>query len=67
MLSPGDYLKLLGLPGTMPSQEVSKLLESMMLQSIGDSMVNLEVQVLGTVETQDLSVLVSIKALKRTN
>ncbi len=62
VLSPKAYRKLLGLSEGTPSREVSKLLESMMSKSIGDSMVQVEVEVLGTEETQDLSVLVSTKA-----
>ena len=63
MLSPEVYLQLLGVTGLGSSAEVSKRLKDMMLASIGPSMVNQEVEVLGTVETQDLSLQVSIKVL----
>lgn len=65
MLSDKVYRELLGLPLALPSTEVSSFLKDMMLKSIGNSMANLEVEVLGTVETQALSLQVSIKALEQ--
>ena len=66
-LSEEAYRKLRGLPSGMPSAEVSKLLRDMMLQSIGPYTDNLVVEVLGTVETQELQVQVSIKDLGETS
>ncbi len=62
MLPDALYRKLLGLPSDMPSVGVSELLKSMMSKSIGTSMVEVVVEVLGTVETQDLLLQVSTKA-----
>ncbi len=64
VLSQEEYYKQLGLPSGMPSQEVSKHLRDMMLESIGSSMVNQVVEVLGTVETQGLQLQVSTKVLE---
>ncbi len=61
VLSLKDYLGRLGLPESISPLERSKLLEDMMSKSIGDSMVNLVVQVLGTEEMQGLHLQVSIK------
>ncbi len=64
MLSDKVYRKLLGVSVSMPSSEVSNFLENMMFKSIGASMANQVVQVLGTVETQDLLLQVSTKELE---
>ncbi len=61
VLSQEDYLKLLGITGLEPGPALQKQLLDMMLRSLGDSMVQQEVELLGTVETQDLLLQVSIK------
>ncbi len=64
VLSPEDYRKLLGITDQGSSKVLSSNLKNMMLASIGSSMVNQEVVVLGTEETQDLSLQVRTKVLK---
>ena len=61
LLSDKAYRKLQGLPVSMSSPEVSKLLIDMMSKSLGDSMASLVVVALGTVEMQDLRLQVSTK------
>ena len=67
MLSPKEYLERQGLPAGISSDEAIKLLGSMMSKSIGTSMVGVVVEVLGTVETQELSVRVSTKVPEEMN
>ncbi len=62
-----DYRKQLGLPASISSEKVSELLEGMMSKSIGSSMGVLEVEVLGTVETQGLHLQVRTKVFEETN
>ncbi len=55
------YKESLGLPESISSPELSKLLIDMMLKSSGGYTGNQVVEVLGTVETQDLRLQVSTK------
>lgn len=54
----------LGLPESVLLKDMPKHLTNMIKKSIGTSMVNQEVVVLGTVETQDLRLQVSGKVIK---
>ncbi len=67
VLLPKVYREQLGLPVSMPPEKVSKFLEDMISKSIGNSMVSVVVEVLGTEETQDLSVQVSTRVPEETN
>ncbi len=64
LLSEELYRKRVGLPVSVSSDKVSKHLIDMMSKSLGTSTVEVEVEVLGTVETSDLRLQVSIKAIK---
>ncbi len=57
-------LRRAGLPESISFQELSKLLIDMMSQSLGTSMEEVEVEVLGTDETLVPSLRVSIKEVK---
>ena len=67
VLSDKAYRKLRGLSESMPADKLSAHLLNMIVKSLGTYTENLEVEVLGTVETQDLSLQVSIKALEEMN
>lgn len=67
LLSDEEYLRRLGLPEGLSSSKVSKHLTDMMSKSLGVFMDDLEVVVLGTVETRDLRLRVSGKEREVTN
>ena len=66
LVSDKVYRELRGLPASMQADKLSALLLGMIKKSLGISMANLVVEVLGTAETQDLSLQVSTKALEET-
>ncbi len=63
MLSEQEYKLRLGLPASVPSAGIPKLLVDMIDNSMGPSLVAVVVVVLGTVETQDLHLQVLPKVI----
>ena len=66
VLSPAEYRHLLGVQELRPEGKLSEVLLDMIKESIGSYTDNLVVEALGTEETQDLRLRVSIKALEVT-
>jgi len=60
-LSEQEYRLLLGLQSSVLSADIPNLLLGMIKDSMGVSLVNQEVKVSGTVETQDLQLVVRLK------